>query len=100
MGMGTGGNGTPRLDCTLAHFAARYRLSPQESKLVALAVREVPNKLSADELGCSVCTIRTYWHRIFAKVGCTSQRDVLARLVRLVTEAPSAVREEITAPDV
>jgi DNA-binding CsgD family transcriptional regulator len=77
------GNGR---ESTLERFARVHRLSPQETKLVSLAVHEVPNKQTAGDLGCSECTVRTYWHRIFAKVGCTSQRDLLARLFQFAEE--------------
>ena len=73
-------------ESTLQRFARIYRLSPQETRLVVLAVREIPNKRTADELGCGACTVRTHWHRIFKKVGCTSQRDLLARLFQLAEQ--------------
>ena len=73
-------------ESTLQRFARVYRLSPQETRLVLLAVREVPNKQTADKLGCGECTVRTHWHRIFKKVGCTSQRDLLARLFQFAEE--------------
>jgi DNA-binding CsgD family transcriptional regulator len=64
---------TERRTPTIKRFAQAHRLSPQETKLVAAAVREMPNKQSADELGCTEGTLRTYWKRIFTKIGCTSQ---------------------------
>jgi DNA-binding CsgD family transcriptional regulator len=84
---------TERRTPTLERFARAHRLSPQETKLVASAVREMPNKQSADELGCTEGTLRTYWKRIFTKIGCTSQRDVVARLFRFGDEdaAPDSV---------
>jgi DNA-binding CsgD family transcriptional regulator len=65
-------------------FAIAHGLSPQEARLLHAALRELTDKKAATELGCSPSTVRTYWARIFQKVGCTRQRDVLARVVRFV----------------
>ena len=80
----------------LERFAHAHRLSQQEMRLLMLGVQEINNKEAAEQLECGECTVRTYWQRIFAKVGCTNQRDVLARLFRfsrdLQAPGPASVR--------
>ena len=83
---------------TLGRFARVHRLSPQETKLLTLAIQEIPNKQVADELGCGECTVRTYWHRIFAKTRCTNQRDVVARLFRFAEGGEAAGPEPLKLP--
>jgi DNA-binding CsgD family transcriptional regulator len=64
------------------NYARRFRLSGQEGRLLLCAVRGIPDKCAADELGCSRNTVGTYWKRIFDKTGVRPQRDVLAHLLR------------------
>jgi DNA-binding NarL/FixJ family response regulator len=68
-------------------FAAMYRLSNQESKLLDAAVQELSNEQAAQVLGCAHSTVRSYWSRIFEKIGCHSERDVVARLLRYAQES-------------
>jgi len=68
--------------CWIAAFVQKNQLSPQEIRVVEGALRELSNDEIADELGCSSSTIRTYWTRIFQKVGCSRERHVLARIAR------------------
>jgi len=65
-------------------YSQMFRLSPQERRLLACAVRGVPDKCAADELGCTRNTVGTYWKRIYAKTGKRSQKDVLAHLLRVL----------------
>jgi DNA-binding CsgD family transcriptional regulator len=66
----------------IAAFVQAHRLSPQEARLIKAALRELSNEEIASELGCSASTIRTYWSRIFQKVGCSRHHHVFARLAR------------------
>jgi DNA-binding NarL/FixJ family response regulator len=67
-------------------FAAMYRLSNQETRLLDAAVQELTNEQAAEVLGCAHSTVRSYWSRIFEKIGCHSERDVVARLLRYAQE--------------
>jgi len=68
-------------------FAATYRLSNQETRLLDAAVQELTNEQAAQVLGCAHSTVRSYWSRIFEKIGCHSERDVVARLLRYAQES-------------
>jgi DNA-binding NarL/FixJ family response regulator len=72
---------------TADDFATAYRLSDQERRLLDAAVQELSNEEVAGQLGCAHSTVRSYWSRIFAKVGCHSERDVVARLLRFAQES-------------
>ncbi len=69
-------------DSTVTRFATHYRLSPRERSLLNLALQELTNEESAERLGCAYSTVRSYWSRIFHKVGCHCERDVIARVLR------------------
>lgn len=73
----------------VAEFAALHRLSPQETKLLHAALRELSNEQAAELLSCAHSTVRTYWGRIFQKVGCHSERAVFVRLFRFAAEMRS-----------
>ena len=75
-------------------FAAMYRLSNQETKLLDAAVQELTNEQAAQVLGCAHSTVRSYWSRIFEKIGCHSERDVVARLLRYAQESSARPRNE------
>lgn len=71
---------------TVLEFAATFRLSNQETRLLDAAVQELTNEQAAELLGCAYSTVRSYWSRIFEKIGCHSERDVVARLLRFARE--------------
>ena len=50
------------------------------------ALRELCNEEIAHELGCSASTVRTYWARVFEKVGCSREHHVLARIARFASQ--------------
>jgi DNA-binding NarL/FixJ family response regulator len=73
-------------DDHLMTFCKTARLSPRESSVVECAVKHGHNaKQLADLFGCTESTIYTYWHRIFIKTSCSSQRDVMALLARQIS---------------
>lgn len=75
----------------LARFAARYRLAPQETKLLlAAALEGVTNDEAADLLGCAPATVRSHWRRIAEKIGCHGQRDVLVNLLSFTLGMPQS----------
>lgn len=71
---------------TIAAFAAQFRLSGQETRLLDAALKELTNEDAAELLGCAPSTVRSYWARIFHKVGCHCERDVIARLFRFAQD--------------
>ena len=74
--------------CSIAAFVRNNQLSPQEMRVVEGALRELSNGEIAEELGCSSSTVRTYWTRIFQKVGCSREHHVLARIARFAACRP------------
>jgi len=56
----------------VAEFAALHRLSPQETKLLHAALRELTNEEAAELLSCAHSTVRTYWGRIFQRSAATA----------------------------
>ena len=74
-------------------FAQMYRLSNQETRLLDAAVQELTNEQAAEVLGCAHSTVRSYWSRIFEKIGCHSERDVVARLLRYAQESAARARQ-------
>jgi DNA-binding NarL/FixJ family response regulator len=74
---------------TVLEFAALYKLSNQETRLLDAAVQELTNEQAAEVLGCAHSTVRSYWSRIFEKIGCHSERDVVSRLLRFAQESSS-----------
>lgn len=77
-------------DSVVAEFATLHRLSPQETKLLHAALRELSNEEAAELLSCTHSTVRTYWGRIFQKVGCRSERAVFVRLYQFAAGIRSA----------
>lgn len=55
----------------------RYRLSPQETRLLKCMMRGMNREESAEAIGCGVQTIPSYWNRIFRKAGVRTQRELL-----------------------
>jgi len=78
-------------------FAAMYRLSNQETRLLDAAVQELTNEQAAEVLGCAHSTVRSYWSRIFEKIGCHSERDVVSRLLRFAQEANARAKNDLVA---
>lgn len=67
---------------TVHVYASLYHLSAQEERLLACSLHGIPDKIAADELGCSRNTVGTYWKRIFVKTGHRPQREVIAHVFR------------------
>lgn len=80
-----GSEGSPESErSAITAFMNTHHLSPQEARLVRASLRELSNEEIADELGCSPSTVRTYWSRIFQKIGCSERHHVLARIANFL----------------
>ena len=63
-------------------FAARYGLSDRETTVLLGAIAGMDAHTQAASLVCSAGTLATFWHRILKKCAASSQRDVLAAVIR------------------
>ncbi|MBI5508203.1 MAG: response regulator transcription factor [Deltaproteobacteria bacterium] len=73
----TGGAGD-RYPAWLTHVAEQYRLSKRSIQVIeAWAVRGLTYAETAKNLGISVSTVRTHWHRVCTKTGCRTKTQVL-----------------------
>lgn len=70
------------LENALHRYRDAHGLSSQELRLVGCAMSGFNDKVAADILQCSPNTVGTYWRRIYAKVGCTCAREVIAHFCR------------------
>jgi DNA-binding NarL/FixJ family response regulator len=71
----------PPLDAkTWAAVAKTLDLSPQQERIVALLLRGMRDKQIAGELGLSVPTVRTYFGRIFLRLGVQDRVELILRV--------------------
>lgn len=73
-------------DDELSDFANRYRLSPNEKRVLECALLGMNNDEAASALKCQRSTVATYWNRIFRKTGVSGQRDVVVLLLHTIRE--------------
>jgi DNA-binding NarL/FixJ family response regulator len=73
-------------------FSGLHRLSPQQATLLTFAVSGICRKQAAARLGSSLKTVEEHWRRIYAKVGCASESEVIARFLRFVIGVRAAPR--------
>ncbi|MDX2054461.1 MAG: helix-turn-helix transcriptional regulator [Polyangiaceae bacterium] len=66
---------------SIENIVSRYRLSAKQRDLLRCALEGLNNDEAASELGCARQTVATHWNRIFKKVGCRSQRDVISTVL-------------------
>lgn len=62
--------------------AQEFSLTSRESQVLRAAVRGLATKSIAGEIGISAKAVEYYWRRIFAKLGCSAQLEVMALLLR------------------
>jgi DNA-binding NarL/FixJ family response regulator len=60
----------------------RMRLTEREVEVVACVLRGWDNQLIADELGCSLGTVKKHLQRVFDKLGVDSRAALLHRATR------------------
>ena len=63
-------------------YGRLHGLSAAELRVLLGGAAGEDNTTTAQRLGYSGTTVRTYWHRILTKTGQKSQRAVLAELFR------------------
>ena len=56
-------------------------LSPRENSVCEMAARGLVNKQIADVLGIRVCTVDSYWKRIFSKFNVNGRTHAVALFV-------------------
>ena len=69
-------------DGTALDVANEFSLTGRESEVLRAAVRGLSTKEIASEIGISAKAVEYYWRRIFAKLGCRAQIEVMALLLR------------------
>jgi DNA-binding CsgD family transcriptional regulator len=69
-------------DGTALDVAGEFSLTRRESEVLRAAVRGLSTKAIAGEIGISAKAVEYYWRRIFAKLGCHAQIEVMALLLR------------------
>ena len=75
----------------LRDFVSAHRLSEQERAVLAHAIDGCSMKQAAARLGISNKTVESYWTRIYNKTNRRSQLEVIAKVVRWVSD--SALRQ-------
>lgn len=76
----------PRVRELVRQVADGFHLSRREEEVLVGATRGNITKETAAELGLSVKTVEYFWSRIYSKLDCHSQTEVLAMLLRHVLE--------------
>jgi PAS domain S-box-containing protein len=64
----------------------KYKLTPQEQRVVLLAMSGGDDTSIAGELGISRETVRVYWRRIRERVGHTKRGAIISQLMRETSE--------------
>lgn len=62
-------------------FSGFYRLSPQQTAVLGFAANGLCRKESASRMSCSLKTVDEHWRRVYAKTGCGSEPQVVAKLL-------------------
>jgi DNA-binding CsgD family transcriptional regulator len=68
-------------------FGKDANLSPRQTELVRHAVIGQHRKESASQLACRLKTVEGYWKRIYAKTGCCSEAEVVAKFILNLVQA-------------
>lgn len=78
----TPGTGEKTEEGMAADVAREFSLTKRESQVLRAAVRGLSTKAIAGEIGISGKAVEYYWRRIFAKLGCRAQIEVMALVLR------------------
>jgi DNA-binding CsgD family transcriptional regulator len=93
--------GNAALEEQLRGFVERFgrekQLSPRQTELLRHAVIGTHRKESASQLACGVKTVEGYWRRIYAKTGCCSEAEVVAKFIAALLEHRSRETERRSA---
>lgn len=63
-------------------FCTEFQLTPKERMVVQLVAQGLPNKTIANDLNCSLATIKTHLQHIFAKLAVNSKTEVTSLLYK------------------
>ena len=66
----------------VSYVSRRYALSPRETEVLTLASMGTAGKEISVRLGLSAKTVEYFWNRIYGKLGCHSQIEAMALLLR------------------
>lgn len=72
----------------VARVANEYHLSPREAEVLAAASEGSCTKEIATRMGVSGKAVEYFWGRIYLKLGCASQVEVMALLLHRAYEGP------------
>lgn len=61
----------------LKNFAARYRLTPAETRVLTLLLNDMGPQQIADQLGVGIRTVRSQLSSLYAKAGVRNQRELV-----------------------
>jgi DNA-binding CsgD family transcriptional regulator len=62
-------------------FAARHRMTPRQTEVLAMLVSGASNVNIAQALGCAERTVESHVAAIFQRLGCMSRTEVVARVM-------------------
>jgi DNA-binding CsgD family transcriptional regulator len=71
-----------REEAVAVDVSREFSLTERESQVLRAAVRGLSTKAIAGEICVSTKAIEYYWRRIFSKLGCHAQLEVMALLLR------------------
>jgi DNA-binding NarL/FixJ family response regulator len=64
----------------LDDFCANHHLTNKERMVVELVTQGLPNKTIANDLDCSLATVKTHLQHIFQKLSINSKNELIALL--------------------
>lgn len=69
------------LDLAVAREIHDWPLAPHEKQLIVASTRPCSQRELAEQLGCTVGTLKGYLNRLFAKLGVVSREELMAQLL-------------------
>jgi DNA-binding CsgD family transcriptional regulator len=70
----------------VAEFAVRHGLSERERQILQLITSGVHPKAVSGQIGCGYASVRTHLRRIYKKVGCSGNQELLALVISAACE--------------
>jgi DNA-binding NarL/FixJ family response regulator len=71
-------------------LATKLKLSPQQTRIIELILRNCCDKRIAAELGLKVPTVRTYLSRIFLRLGVDDRMSLVLKIFAASRDTPPA----------